>query len=113
MRCASSLEMRVTRIVPAALALIAAASLAACSQKTQDAAANTADGTATDFNATTRNAVDDVNAATDRALGTAQNSIDDASPGLNRAVEGASNAADRAQRKTGQALQDAGNAIDR
>lgn len=101
------------RIAPIAFALIAAASLAACSQKTQDDAGNTADSAATDFNATTRNAVEDVAAATDRAMNSAQTSIDGAAPTVDRAVDDAGNAADRAAHKTGQALKDAGNAIDR
>lgn len=84
----------------------------ACSQQTQDASANLADSVSADANATTQNAIDDVNAATDRAMNSAQNTMDQASPTFNRAIDGVSNAADRAQHATGKALKDAGNAIE-
>ena len=57
-------------LVPA-LALVAATGLAACSERTQDQAAATADNAAADMAATTDNATDDVGAATDNALGSA------------------------------------------
>ena len=93
-------------LVPALLAA------GACSKNTQDASANLADSVSADANATTQNAIDDVNAATDRAMNAAQNATDQATPTLNHAVEGVNNAADRAQHATGKALKDAGNAIE-
>jgi hypothetical protein len=85
---------------------------AGCSQKTQDASANLADSASADANATTQNAIDDVNAASDHAMNAAQNAADQASPTFNHAMDKVGNAADRAQHATGKALKDAGNAIE-
>lgn len=85
--------------------------LAACSQRSQDASANAADSIAADTNATTRKAVDDVNAASDRALGAAQNAIDDARPSANHAADSIDRGIDRASNATGNALERAGHSL--
>ena len=84
-----------------AAALIATAG---CSSKAQNDTAEAADSIAADANATTRNAVNDVDAASDRALGAAQSSMDNMGAKL-------SHDADKASDATGNALVKAGDAL--
>ena len=87
------------------LALAAAFGLAACSEKAQNETGQAAEATAADVNATMGEAVQDVDAASERAFGSAENALDDAGD----AIE---NTADDAAAATGEALRDAGNAIE-
>ena len=82
-----------------ALALVIG--LAACSPKAQNEASQAADTIAADANATMGEAVNDTNAAADKALGAGEATLNSAAA-----------AADGARAKAGEALKDAGNEIE-
>ena len=94
------------------VAVVPAMFVAGCSERSQDATANAADSIAADANATSRKAIGDVDAATDRAVNAAQNTMDGARPTLNGAVDDAGRAAKHARHDTGKLLKDAGNAME-
>jgi phage-related minor tail protein len=102
--------------------LLATVGLAACSQNTQNETAEAANSIAADTEATTRNAVRDVDAATDQAFGSAERHLDNAGDhldnaadrtddSLDRAGDAISNGADRAANATGDALERAGRSL--
>ncbi|WP_137899119.1 hypothetical protein [Sphingomonas sp. 2SG] len=104
------------------LAAPLAVGLAACSQNAQNETADAANAIAADTEATTRNAVSDVDVATDRAFGSAERHIDNAGDHLDnaaahaddrldRAGDAISNGADRAADATGNALERAGRSL--
>ena len=74
------------------VAALAAFGLSACSQKAQNETAEAADSIAADVNATTSEAVQDVEAATDKALGAASNTIDDAGNAVDATGDSVDNA---------------------
>ncbi|WP_375420949.1 hypothetical protein [uncultured Sphingomonas sp.] len=102
---------------------IAALALAGCSQKSQNESAEAGDAIAADANATTRNAVQDVDAASDAALGSAEATMDNSGArieagaertgdrieaGADRAGAAIDKGADRAVDATGNFLEKAG-----
>lgn len=89
---------------PLSFVALAGLSLAACSPEARNDSAEAADTIAADTNATMREAVDDVDAASERAFGSAESAIDNNGDAIG-------NAADRAADRTGEALRDAGNEI--
>ena len=84
--------------------LAGVALLAACSPAAQNETAQAADQMSDDANATFGEAINDTDAAADRAFGSAEATMDNSAAAL-------SNAADDAADTTGEALKDAGNAI--
>ncbi|MEN2784996.1 hypothetical protein ACFOKI_14810 [Sphingomonas qilianensis] len=82
-----------------------AAMLAACSPAAQNETAQAGDQIAADANATFGEAINDTDAAADRAFGSAEATMDNSAATLG-------NAADDAADATGAALKDAGNAIE-
>lgn len=78
------------------LAAVAALGLAACSEQAKNETADAANAIAADANATMGEAVQDVEAATDSALGAAENTADGLGNAIGAGVEKAGNAADAA-----------------
>lgn len=87
------------------LLLITAAGLAACSHKARDETADAANTMGADANATMSEAVNDTDAAADKAFGASEATIDNGASAIG-------NAADSAADTTGNALKDAGNEIE-
>ena len=78
------------------LAAIAALGLAACSEQAQNETAEAANAIGADANATMGEAVQDVEAATDRALGAAENAADDLGNAIDAGADKAGNAVEAA-----------------
>ena len=89
----------------AATALAIASLLAACSPAAQNEAAEAADAIAADANATMREAVSDIDAASDKAFGAAENAIDSVGNSIYAATA-------KGKAKTSEALRDAADAIE-
>ncbi|MBX3592892.1 hypothetical protein [Sphingomonas sp.] len=79
------------------LAAVAALGLAACSEKAQNETAEAAEAVGADANATMTEAANDVESATDRALGSAENAIDRAGNAIDSGADKVDNAADAAE----------------
>ncbi len=69
------------------LALVAAMGVAACSEKAQDESAEAGNAIAADTAATTSEAVNDVDAASDEAFGAAENSMNAVGNGIDNATD--------------------------
>ena len=78
------------------LTAIAALGLAACSEQAQNETAEAANAIGADANATMGEAVQDVEAATDRALGAAENAADDLGNAIDSGADKAGNAVEAA-----------------
>jgi hypothetical protein len=81
-------------LVPAAA--FAALALTACSEKAQNETAEAAEQIGADANATMGEAAQDVEEATDAALGTAENATDKVGAAIGEGVDKAGNAVDAA-----------------
>ena len=79
------------------LAAFAMLGLAACSDKAQNETAEAAEAIGADANATMSEAADDVEAATDGALGAAENAADRAGNAIGEGADRVGNAADAAE----------------
>ncbi|MBW4331308.1 hypothetical protein KY084_10535 [Stakelama sp. CBK3Z-3] len=66
-------------------AVVAALGVAGCSEKAQDESAEAGNAIAADVDATTSEAVNDIDAASDQAFGKAENAMDDAGNSLDNA----------------------------
>lgn len=94
------------KVTPTILsAALMAIGLAACSPQAQNETAEAADAITADANATMREAVKDVDAASDRAFGAAENAFDSVGNSIDNATE-------KGKAKTGEALRDAADAVD-
>ena len=69
------------------LALVAAMGVAACSEKAQDESAEAGNAIAADTAATTSEAVNDIDAASDEAFGAAENSMSAAGNSIDNATD--------------------------
>jgi hypothetical protein len=99
--------MKKAMLLPFAAA--AALALSACSDKAQNETSEAAESIAADANATMGEAIDDVEAASDRAFNAAENGLDRAGNAIGNATDDAGRAADRGARETGEELEEAGN----
>ncbi|MFL9839438.1 hypothetical protein ABS767_00560 [Sphingomonas sp. ST-64] len=79
------------------LAAVAALGLAACSDKAQNETAEAAEAIGADANATMSEAADDVETATDSALGAAENAADSTGAAIEQGADNVGNAADAAE----------------
>ncbi|HVF95400.1 MAG TPA: hypothetical protein VM900_13890 [Sphingomonas sp.] len=95
-------------LIPAVVAL----ALSACGQQAQNETAEAGESIAADANATTRNAIQDVDAASDAALGSAEASMDNSGArfeaGARRTGDALANSADLAADEAGNVLERAG-----
>src|SRR5690242_1364021 len=87
---------KMTKLALIAAVGLAVAGLSACSQKAQDETSEADNTTAADMDATTSAAVNDVDSATDNALGAAANSMDAAGNSLDNAAADVGNGFDAA-----------------
>ena len=90
------------------IAAVAALGLAACTQNAQNETAEAGNAIAADANATMGEAIDDIDTATDNALGAAEATADQAGQSIENGADAVGAAASNATAEAGQELEEAG-----